>query len=137
MPDEAAPDATPSGPGRRVTVRYPLPADITCPLTGDAWQGPQRATVRDVSRGGIGLLLDAPVALGARMLIELHGEGSRPLRRLACRVVHVTERGGGAWVVGCAFDAPLSASEREAVLGGDAPRDERRPHSPPFPHHSP
>jgi hypothetical protein len=105
------------GPGQRATVRYPLPAETTCPLAGLDAPGTHRGTVRDVSRGGLGLLLDVPVGPGERLLVGLSWEEARPVY-VACRVVHVTDCRDGTWAAGCAFDTPLSTAQREEFLEG-------------------
>jgi hypothetical protein len=106
------------GPGRRQTVRYPLVELRACPFFGPDWPAPRQATVQDVSRGGIGLLLDAPVRRGDHVCIELPGRSGRPALRRSARVAHVRDRGAGTWAAGCAFDDPLPAEHREALLDG-------------------
>jgi hypothetical protein len=104
------------GPGSRSTARYPAPPGLAYPLAGIDWPLPRWATLQDVSRGGMGLLLGAPVEVGARVVVELPGEDPRLPHTLAGRVVHVHERGPGLWAVGCAFYSLLSTEVREALL---------------------
>jgi hypothetical protein len=128
MPDDPSPDlaapARPPAPGasRRVTVRYPVPEGVACPLASVEWSGPRWATVLDVARGGVGLLLDAPLGAGVRVLIGLPAVGPQPRSALAAEVVHGADLGDGTWAVGCAFDEPLSAVERESLLEGTSAR---------------
>jgi hypothetical protein len=104
------------GAGRRVTVRYPLREGRAFPLVKAHWPASRLAAVRDVSRGGLGLVLDVPVARGERVWVELPVQGTRFSPCRAGRVAHVRDLGGGAWAVGVAFDAPLPSALREALL---------------------
>jgi serine/threonine protein kinase len=65
--------------------------------------------IRDVSAGGVGLLLARRFEVGTEMSIEV-GTGPRP-QSLPVRVVRVAPEGMGHWFHGCAFDPPLTAAQ--------------------------
>lgn len=99
---------------RRVWVRFPSGLETTLHPAG-APEGPRLAArVRDVSRGGIHLLLDRPFEAGEMLSVELPAaEGQPPSTVLAC-VVRAAGAEGGAWSVGCTFSAELSDDDLEA-----------------------
>jgi hypothetical protein len=91
-----------------VWVRFPSGLETTLqPARGP--DGPRvGARVRDVSRGGIRLVLDRPFEPGEMLSVELPvAEGQPPSTVLAC-VVRAAEGEGGAWSVGCTFAAELA-----------------------------
>jgi hypothetical protein len=93
---------------RRVWVRFPSGLETTLqPARGP--DAPRLgARVRDVSRGGILLVLDRPFEPGEMLSVELPAvEGQPPSTVLAC-VVRAAEAAGGEWSVGCAFAAELA-----------------------------
>jgi hypothetical protein len=77
---------------------------------------PCTATLRDISAGGIGLFLDAIVAPGDRLSVELHHSANGVWRCKVLRVVHALPAQGGRWFVGGAFDSPLAADELLSLL---------------------
>ncbi len=99
---------------RRVWVRFPSGLETTLqPANGP--DGPRLgARVRDVSRGGIHLVLDRPFEAGEMLSVELPAaEGQPPSTVLAC-VVRASEAEGGAWSVGCTFAAELGEDDLQA-----------------------
>jgi hypothetical protein len=102
---------------RRVWVRYGTDGEATCRAPGAAnamgWPG----RVRDLSAGGIGLLLRHRFRPGSPLLLELQLRGGR--RVVAVRVIHATPVAGAdapCWLVGCAFVEPLAPGELQALL---------------------
>ncbi len=96
---------------RRVWVRFPSGLETTL----QAARGPDGprlgAQVRDVSRGGIHLVVDRPFEPGELLSVELPAaEGQVPSTVLAC-VVRVAEADDGAWSVGCTFAAELAEDD--------------------------
>jgi len=103
---------------RRVWVRYGTDLEATCHAPGDTkgvgWPG----QVRDVSVGGVGLLLRHRFRPGSPLSLELHLRGGGR-RVVAVRVIHVTPVAGDdapTWLVGCAFLEPLQPDEVQALL---------------------
>jgi hypothetical protein len=76
--------------------------------------------VRDVSAGGIGLLLRHRFRPGAFLTVEVQGPAGA-CRPLAVRVVHATPVNPGdglCWLVGCILLEPLGEEELRALLPG-------------------
>ncbi len=123
MPEpEQAPDGRPSASTaaeRRAFVRVPSDLDATCrtagPMRDQGWPG----HVRDISRGGLGLLVRHSFRPGSELTVELRERGGGDVRRvLSVRVVHATAvlvEGSYRWLLGCAFDQPLSEEEFQAL----------------------
>jgi hypothetical protein len=103
---------------RRAFVR--LASDLvseTRPAGGSrdvSWPG----KVRDISRGGVGLVMQHRFRAGTRLDIELRDADGVLLRTVRARVVHATAilvDGCPRWLLGCAFHEPLSEDEFDAL----------------------
>jgi hypothetical protein len=77
-----------------------------------AWLG----RVRDISVGGIALLLNHRFELGTALIVELSAKSKVASRPRPVRVVHVTPEKKGRWIIGCAFASILSADELQGFL---------------------
>jgi hypothetical protein len=66
------------------------------------------ALVKDVSTRGISLILQHRFAPGTLLAIDLGDLGGSTPAPVLARVVHVTPRGKGKWVVGCALQKELT-----------------------------
>jgi hypothetical protein len=71
--------------------------------------------VVDISLTGLALLLDRPLGRGTILAIDVQ-RGQATIRTLLARVVHVTERGPGAYAIGCEFASQLSEQELRELL---------------------
>ena len=105
-------------PERRAWVRFGTDLEVACraadPLKDFGWM----AKVRDVSGGGIGLVLRHRFRPGSRLYIELHSRGGELCRTVLVKVIHATpvsDGGTHAWLVGCAFDVALSDEEVQTL----------------------
>ncbi|HYT93822.1 MAG TPA: PilZ domain-containing protein, partial [Gemmataceae bacterium] len=70
--------------------------------------------VRDISLGGVGLLLRHRFRPGTILEVELRSNTGALLRAVSVRVVHATAvlmDGNPCWHLGCAFPQPLSDEE--------------------------
>lgn len=109
---------TPVPPTRecRVYERHPCDLQTSCqpPSFGTGKESKWQGSVRDISTGGIGLVLRRRFERGTGLVIELPG-GDEPTTVLV-RVVHVKAQPGGAWALGCVFVSPLSDEELNALL---------------------
>jgi hypothetical protein len=111
---------------RRASVRYAVGVGSSCTINTsvfDSNPGEQTDSgaiwplvVRDVSSGGIGILLARRCEPGTELLIELVTEGNNQTRSLPVRVVRVRRDTLGHWVHGCEFLEPLDESSLNAVL---------------------
>ena len=118
---DPAPDPQPAAvhAERRAYVRLATDLAATCRPAGKeptvGWPG----RVRDISRGGVGLLLRHRFQPGTALTLEIRGSGRPHLREVTVRVVHATPVVDGTaqcWLHGCTFDQPLSAEAVEALV---------------------
>jgi hypothetical protein len=119
QPEEKSESSTATSPERRAWVRYGVDLDATCHPPGDRKEVGWPGQVRDVSAGGIGLVMRHCFRPGTPLLVEVHGETGECCRVLPVRVVHATPINPGAgavWLVGCAFLDSLSEYELRLLL---------------------
>lgn len=111
----------PTGSERRASVRYPcseesFSADNSCrPITAhrnESWS----ATVRDLSTGGVGIVVNRRFEPGTLLSIELQDAEQTVNRILLVRVVRVLSEDDGRWLLGCAFTAKLTEGELLALM---------------------
>src|SRR5262249_44027747 len=104
------------GAERRASIRYPcseesFSVDNSCrPLTtrkSDAWS----ASVRDLSTGGVGIVVNRRFEPGTLLSVELQDAEQTINRNLLVRVVRVISEGEGRWLLGCAFTNKLSDAD--------------------------
>jgi hypothetical protein len=96
---------------RRVWVRFP--ADLETTLRPAGTEPPVRvaAVVRDISGGGLSLLVDRAFAPGDLLSVELPGPAAAATSSVLACVVHVTPQEEGRWLVGCTFARELSNAD--------------------------
>jgi hypothetical protein len=99
----------PSPTQRRASARRRCGRGGSCRTLPADREGQWPATVRDISAGGVGLLLPRRFEPGVLLAVELP-EGC-PAGSVLARVAHATVRGGGEWLVGCQFLTPLDEDE--------------------------
>jgi hypothetical protein len=103
---------------RRAFVRLASDLTVTCRPSGRLLDAGWAGTARDISRGGVGLLLRHRFRPGTALDVELRQPTGALLRTIRVRVVHATATlvdGSPCWVLGCAFSQPLSDEELEAL----------------------
>jgi hypothetical protein len=112
----AAPGCAPKRPGveRRASVRYPCGLASSCHTITSRREDAWTATVKDISRTGIGLLLGRRFEPGMILAVELPVEGVPQL--LLARVMHARSEGEGVWLIGCELVNPLAEDELKALL---------------------
>ena len=110
------------GADRRAFVRHELGYGTCATIDTAVFGGGEDTeeiwplTVRDVSSGGVGVVLARRFEAGTELMIELGtGPNSTP-RRLPVRVVRIEPDSVGHWVHGCAFVSPLADEELTALL---------------------
>jgi hypothetical protein len=74
------------------------------------------ATVQDVSRSGVGLVLAEPLPVGSALAIRPAGLAGAD-KVIGLRVRHVTPLGEGRWLLGCSHARDLAPGEVRALLG--------------------
>jgi hypothetical protein len=114
--------AAASSPGKsvefRVWERFPCGLDTSCqPLAarGDndvSWS----AHIRDVSVGGLGVVLTRRFERGAALAIEIPAAPDCPGETLLAKVMHTTRLPDGQWLHGCAFVSQLSDDEVQSLV---------------------
>lgn len=112
------PDHSPASksPERRVWVRYLCNLPTLCHpvLTKDdqCWSG----QVRNISRGGVNLVVSRRFEPGTLLQIELQGPQDAEPRTILARVVHARTCDAGHWAIGCAFPWELAEEALRALL---------------------
>ena len=102
----------------RVWERFPCGLHTICqPVAGRgdmemSWS----AQIRDLSEGGVGVVLRRRFERGVGLAIEIPESESSSTTMLMGRVVHTTSLPGGLWLHGCAFVSPLSEDELQRLL---------------------
>jgi c-di-GMP-binding flagellar brake protein YcgR len=99
---------------RRVWVRHPADVNTTC-QTAEAGPGERLpALVRNISQGGISLLLGRSFEAGEMLSIELPGAAEGTIYTVLACVVHVRPKNDDEWAVGCTFSRELSDDDLQA-----------------------
>lgn len=103
---------------RRAWVRYGCDLDALCQATGPLRDSGWMGKVKNISAGGVGLLLRHRFRAGTPLLIELKNPTGSYRRNVPARVVHVaaSRTGDSGWLTGCAFLEPLSDEDLLQLL---------------------
>jgi len=102
---------------RRLWVRHPANLSTTVRPNSNGKSVRVASTVRDISRGGVHLIVDYAFEAGQLITIELPlADSDRTQSVLAC-IVRVVAEGPGKWSLGCIFSQEL-AEDDLAGLGG-------------------
>jgi len=104
---------------RRAWVRYDSSLRASCKPRGTLKDAGWAAQVRNISLGGLGLLLQHRFRPGTPLLVELKNAAGEVLRMVPVRVVHATPflRGNNpCWLLGCQFVHQLTDAELESLL---------------------
>src|SRR5438105_2629459 len=109
--DDVERPALPLCEERRVSVRFPTSLQAEVHAVRPASPAPWLARVRDISAHGIGLVLPHPVEPGALLTGDVESPTRDVMRTILARVVHVTARARGEWIVGCALVTELSDAD--------------------------
>jgi hypothetical protein len=111
-------EANTSGPERRAWVRYGSAAAAVCrdggALRNSGWIG----KVRDISAGGVGLVLRHRFRVGTPLSLDIkNGQGDFCVT-VEARVIHVNAEhtADSGWLTGCSFLKPLSDDELKKLL---------------------
>jgi hypothetical protein len=102
---------TPPVEDRRVWVRYPGNGAATLAPVSSEEPLYLSARVRDVSRGGINLVVFQPFVPGDLLSIELPGSTPEARNAILAWVVHVKPVTEEAWSIGCVFSVQLGDAE--------------------------
>jgi hypothetical protein len=80
-----------------------------------------RGEVRDISVGGVGLVLERRFEPGTVLAVVLGGDSSRAGRPLLVRIAHTRALRGRRWQLGCVFLSRLSSDQLESLLLPETP----------------
>jgi PilZ domain len=106
----------PGAPERRRQPRQACPAGCQVLFIVRPSFQANRARVRDISEGGIGLVIPHSLDAGARLGIDLCGPRDGDSGLVTASVRHVTSLGDGSWLVGCSLSHNLADSEMRSLL---------------------
>jgi hypothetical protein len=110
------------GANRRAFVRHELGYGTCATIDTAVFGGGEETeeiwplTVRDVSTGGVGVVLARRFEAGTELTIELGTGPTSTPRRVPVRVVRIEPDSVGHWVHGCAFVSKLADDELTALL---------------------
>ena len=96
-------------------MRYPAKANTLGRLQHSLSRLHLQVEIRNISRSGIGILLNQGIDPG--LVVEIELAGSRPIR-VEATVMHSYELYEDCWVAGLAFVRGLTQKELEEVLAG-------------------
>jgi hypothetical protein len=108
------------GTERRATPRYQSEVRLTCYPVGAGLGAGRQARVRNVSRTGIGLVVDRHWPPGTMLSIALPLGPDGGTRPAMARVIHATALPGGSFLVGCALEVALSEDDLRALTAPSA-----------------
>jgi hypothetical protein len=97
-------------------VRYTINRKAYINVVAVLRDGVQVADVRDVSSGGIALVLEKQLDSGALLTVELYNASRLFYCSRLLRVTHVATLAGGLYLVGCQFSSPLAYDQLQALL---------------------
>lgn len=101
---------------RRKAARHPCSLRTSGRLLGkqndDAWT----ATIRDISRTGLGLLSNEEFSRGTILVVKLDDVAGHFTRPLLVRVVRTIKQTKSGWLLGCAFASKLQEEELAILL---------------------
>jgi hypothetical protein len=101
---------------RRASTRYPCNLATSCRL-GAAVKGDSHpARVRNISAGGVSLVLTQPVISGELISVDLRSMTRNFARTLQVRVIYCIEHPSGEYILGGAFVNTLTEDEVKAFL---------------------
>ncbi|HEV3440596.1 MAG TPA: serine/threonine-protein kinase [Gemmata sp.] len=116
---KSEPPTVPSN-NRRASVRYTVGVGSAASIDPAVHAGGELESwplvIRDISAGGIGLLLARRFELGTILQIEYSNGPDATLRKLSARVMRVQPEHNGHWVHGCAFLEPLAEDELAVLV---------------------
>jgi hypothetical protein len=106
----------PQGIERRASTRYPCNLATSCRLAASVKQEPRSARVRNISAGGISLVLSHEFASGDIIAVELRSMTRSFVREFKLRVIYCIEHPSGDYILGGSFTSPLTDEEVTAFL---------------------
>jgi hypothetical protein len=119
--------AAPVTEERRVWVRHACALATSVTSTSDPEPAPIAARVRNVSRGGIMLIVASQIEAGDLIRIDLPADAEGGESAVLACVVRVNSAENGQWALNCTFSADLSEADWQLFdLEPTPPEAERR-----------
>jgi hypothetical protein len=115
-PEEAVQAEEEAGKEKRQTIRYKIDLETSCRLLAMVEGEPHPVRVRNISAGGISLVLMHEVPADELLEIELLNRPEMYLCKLQVRITYRVEHPSGDWIIGGAFTRPLSDEELRVLL---------------------
>jgi hypothetical protein len=106
----------PSGAERRESVRHYISLETSCRLLAMVQGESNPIRVRNISAGGISLVLPREVPPDDLLDIELLNRPQMFLCKLQVRITYRVEHPTGDWIIGGAFTRKLSEEELRLLL---------------------
>jgi len=106
----------PEGIERRASTRYPCNLATSCRLIATVPGEAVPARVRNISVGGLSLVLGHALDAGTLLSIELRSMTRNIVRTLQVRVIYSIEHPSGDWILGTHFLQPLTDEELKGFL---------------------
>lgn len=103
------------GVERRTTTRYLCDLGTTCYLLATVDNDPWLARVRNISAGGISLLLHREIEPGRVVNLDLQNPERHFHCQIAVRIRYIVEHPSGDWIHGCEFLTKLTAEQLRAL----------------------
>ncbi|MBY0527508.1 MAG: PilZ domain-containing protein [Gemmataceae bacterium] len=117
QPDRlSAEESEKSGIERRASTRYPCNLATSCRLAASVKGTAYTARVRNISAGGVSLVLNHEFVSGELVALDLRSTTRNFARTLQVRVIYCIEHPSGDWILGGAFVEPLADDEVKAFL---------------------
>lgn len=101
---------------KRTSVRYPCNMEALCRPSDAPAEAGLKSRVKNVSRGGLGLMLGEKFESGTILVLDLQPRDPHPGRTLVVKVMHARPLTYRGWFLGCAFLQPLDESEVKALV---------------------
>jgi len=98
---------------RRIWVRRPCDLEAFFQTPGDEFTIRQPARVRNISRGGMSIVVPQEFTPGDQLSVELPGNHERPSFTVLACVVHASRQSSGEWALGCSFADELTDEDLE------------------------
>ena len=108
---------------RRLWVRYPAQISTTVSPTTNNESLRILSHIRDISRGGVNLVVDHAFERGEHISIELPLQGKEQKQTVLACIVHVAEEKPGEWRLGCVFAQELTDDDLTGMGGQKVKHD--------------
>jgi len=112
----AEPADDPQGIERRASTRYPCNLATSCRLAASVKGQDHPARVRNISAGGISLVLGHEFSSNDIIVVELRSMTRNFVRELNVRVIYCIEHPSGDYILGGSFTSPLNDDAVTAFL---------------------